>query len=43
MDNRTLEMMRLAARGYSCAQIMVLMALDERGENNPAIVRARKP
>lgn len=40
MDNRTLEMMRLAARGYSCAQIMVLMALDERGENNPAIVRA---
>ena len=40
MDERTFEMMRLAARGYSCAQIMALLALQERDETNPALVRA---
>lgn len=40
MDDTTMDMMRLAARGYSCAQIMVAMALGMRGEENPALVRA---
>jgi len=40
MNDTTMEMMRLAARGYSCAQIMILLALGERGEDNPALVRA---
>jgi hypothetical protein len=40
MDDRMMAMMRLAARGYSCAQIMVQLALAERGETNPALVRA---
>jgi hypothetical protein len=40
MDDTTMEMMRLAARGYSCAQIMVAMAPGIRGEENPALVRA---
>ncbi len=40
MDDTTMEMMRLAARGYSCAQIMILLALEARSETDPALVRA---
>jgi hypothetical protein len=35
-----MEMMRLAARGYSCAQIMIQLAPAARGRANPALVRA---
>lgn len=40
MDDLMLEMMQLAAKGYVCSQIMMKMALELRGEENPALVRA---
>jgi hypothetical protein len=40
MDDTSIEMMRLAAKGYSCSQILIRMALDARGEENPDLVRA---
>jgi len=40
MDDTAMAMMRLGARGYSCAQIMLLLTLAQRGEENPALVRA---
>lgn len=40
MDDTAMAMMRLGARGYSCAQILLLLALAQRGEENPALVRA---
>ena len=40
MDDDQIEMMRLAARGYSCSQIILQRGLSARGEENPALVRA---
>ena len=40
MDDTMLRMMQLAAKGYYCSQIIVQLALDARGEENPALVRA---
>jgi hypothetical protein len=40
MDETTLQMMRLSRKGYSCAQILVLLALEAMGEANPKLVRA---
>ena len=40
MDQTMLQMMRLGQQGFSCAQIMVLLALELRGESNPALVRS---
>ena len=40
MDDYQIEMMRLAARGYSCSQIIIQLGLAARGEENPSLVRA---
>ena len=40
MDDYQIEMMRLAAKGYVCSQIIVQLGLAARGEENPALVRA---
>ena len=40
MDDTMLRMMRLAGKGYSCSQIIILLGLEMRGENNPGLVRA---
>jgi len=40
MDDNLIRMLRLAAGGYACSQIIVQLGLDARGEENPALVRA---
>ncbi len=35
-----IQMMRLAQKGYTCSQILILLALEARGEQNSALVRA---
>jgi len=40
MDDTMIRMMRLGQKGYSCSQILILLALEARGEQNPALVRA---
>jgi hypothetical protein len=40
MDETMIRMMRLAQKGYTCSQILILLALEARGEQNPALVRA---
>ncbi len=40
MDDLQIRMMRLAAEGYYCSQILLQLALEARGEENPALVRA---
>jgi hypothetical protein len=40
MDDTMIQMMRLAQKGYTCSQILILLALEARGEQNPGLVRA---
>ena len=40
MDDYQIQMLRLAGSGYSCSQILIRLALDARGEENPALVRS---
>jgi len=40
MDDTMIQMMRLAQKGYTCSQILILLALGARGEQNPSLVRA---
>lgn len=40
MDNTQIRMMQLSAKGYYCSQIILQLALEARGEENPALVRA---
>ena len=40
MDDTPIRMMQLAAKGYYCSQIIVQLALEARGEENPSLVRA---
>ncbi len=40
MDDLMLRMLRWGQQGYSCAQILLLLALEARGESNPGLVRA---
>jgi len=40
MDDTMFRMLQLAHKGYSCSQILMLFALEARGERNPALVRA---
>ena len=40
MDDTMIRMMRLAQKGYTCSQILILLALEARGEQNPSLVRA---
>ena len=40
MEDYQIEMMRLAAKGYACSQIIIQLGLEARGEENPDLVRA---
>lgn len=40
MDDTTIRMMQLSGKGYACSQVMMQMALEYRGEENPSLVRA---
>jgi hypothetical protein len=40
MDDTMIRMLQLAHKGYSCSQILILLALEARGEQNHALVRA---
>ncbi len=40
MDDLTIRLMRLSARGYCCSQIMALLALESQGRDNPDLVRS---
>jgi hypothetical protein len=40
MDEMMLRMFKLSAEGYVCSQILMKLALELRGEENPALVRA---
>ena len=40
MDNIFLQMMRLNAKGFCCAQIILIMALETQGKTNVELVRS---
>jgi len=40
VDDTLIRIMRLAGRGYTCSQILLKMALEDRGNENPELVRA---
>jgi hypothetical protein len=40
MEDRMIQMLKLAGRGYTCSQIIILLGLEIRGEINPGLVRA---
>ncbi len=40
MTDRRMRMMELGLRGFGCSQILVMMALEARGESSPELVRA---
>lgn len=40
MNETMIQMMKLGQKGYSCAQILISLALEMRGETNPGLVRA---
>ena len=40
MDDLEMRMLRWGRQGFSCAQILLLLALEARGESNPGLVRA---
>ncbi len=40
MDDLEMRMLRWGRQGHSCAQMLLLLALEARGESNPGLVRA---
>ncbi|MEJ2153739.1 MAG: C-GCAxxG-C-C family protein [Desulfobacteraceae bacterium] len=40
MDETMIRMLQLGQQGFTCSQIIILLALELRGEENPALVRA---
>ena len=40
MNDPTIDVLRLAGRGYCCSQIMVLLTLEAQGRSNRQLVRA---
>lgn len=40
MDDISLRMMQLGAQGFCCSQILLALALETRGQDNPDLVRA---
>ena len=40
MDDHLIRMIQLSAKGYYCSQIIVQLALEIRGEENPGLIRA---
>ena len=39
-NDTAFRIIQLAGKGYSCSQILILLALEARGEQNPPLVRA---
>ncbi len=40
MDDTLIRMLQLGQQGFTCSQIIILLALELRGEENPDLVRA---
>jgi hypothetical protein len=40
MDDTMIRMLQLGQQGFTCSQIIMMLALELRGEENPALVRA---
>lgn len=40
MDDITIRLMKLKAQGFCCAQIMIVLALEEQGRTNVELVRS---
>jgi hypothetical protein len=40
MDDTTIRLLQLGQQGFTCSQIIMLLALELRGEENPGLVRA---
>ena len=40
MDELTIRVMRFASQGLYCSQIMMALALETRGEENPQLIRS---
>lgn len=40
MDDFLIRMLGLGQKGYNCSQILMLLALEQRGDANPDLVRA---
>ncbi len=40
MDDLTLQMMKLHAKGYCCAQVILILALEAQGKINEDLVRS---
>jgi hypothetical protein len=40
MDDMIMQMMRLKAKGYCCAQIILILALETQGKTNADLVRS---
>lgn len=40
MDDSSLKIMQLSSQGYCCSQMMVMLALEDQGEENAPLVRA---
>jgi hypothetical protein len=40
MDAVRTRMLQLAQKGYQCSQILLILGLEEKGEQNPALIRA---
>ncbi|QTA79945.1 Putative redox-active protein domain-containing [Desulfonema limicola] len=40
MDETMIRMMQLGGKGYSCSQIILQLALEMQGEENPELIRA---
>jgi hypothetical protein len=40
MNNSSFRIIQLAAKGYCCSQIVMLLALETQGRENPEMVRA---
>ena len=39
-DDIVLRMIELAGKNYNCSQIMMILALDQKGRENPELIRA---
>ena len=40
MNDTLIRLMALGGKGYNCSQVLIILALEERGGSNPALVRA---
>lgn len=40
MNESDIEILKLVTQGFCCAQIMLHMALDIQGRENPGLIRA---